>query len=105
MTKTEEIVTKLSKDFHILKRGVEGNGTPKGSLSGRIDDLEKCYELTNDRLLVVENYPCKDGCLFKENEEENEEMKNRKRSFRIADIANYIQLAALSLIIYGMFIL
>ena len=103
MTETERIVTKLSKDFHVLKKTVEGNGTIKGSILGRVDELELHCESANKRLVIVESYPCKDGCLFEVNEREEEDMNNRKRTFRIADIANYIQLAVLFLIVYGMF--
>ena len=55
------------------------------------------------RIEAVENYPCKDGCLFEKKEQEDDDMQDKKKSIRAIDIANYIQLAALFLIIYGMF--
>lgn len=55
------------------------------------------------RIEAVENYPCKDGCLFEKKEQEEGDMQDKKRSFRIGDIANYIQLAVLFFIVYGIF--
>jgi hypothetical protein len=104
MTKAEEIVTKVSRDLQQLIQLVKGNGTVKGSVLGRIDELEVHSDSYNERLLVVEAFPCSDGCLFEGHINKEEEVQNRKRTFRISDVANYIQLAVLLLIVYGMFL-
>ena len=103
MTEAEKIVTKVSRDFAILKQFVQGNGSKEGSLSGRIDVLEIRSKKTVARLEIIEEYPCKDGCLYEKRQQEEENLEARKRNFRIGDLANMIQLAVLLLIVYGMF--
>ncbi len=103
MTESERIVTKVSRDFAILKQFVQGNGSKEGCLAERVSILEIRSKKILERVEVVENYPCKDGCLFEKKEQEDEEMTDRKRNFRIGDLANIIQLAVLCLIVYGRF--
>lgn len=103
MTKTEEIVTKLSKDFHVLKKAVEGNGDKRGSIIGRLSDLEDSHKTIIDKLTIMEGKPCREPCIFEEWKEAEDKLKDKKRTFRSGDIANYIELAVLFLIAYGMF--
>ena len=72
-------------------------------VSNGIMSADKRIVDNTKRLEIVEDYPCKDGCLFEKNEQEAEEMQVKRRNFRIGDLANYIQLAVLLLIVYGMF--
>lgn len=104
MTKTEEIVTKLSRDFQKLNQLVRGNGDIKGSLLGRLNELESDFKTILQRLDEIAKKPCREPCIFEEWQTQEEDMRAKKRTFRIGDIANYIQLAVLLLIAYGMFI-
>ena len=104
MTKAEEIVTKVSRDLQQLIQLVKGNGTVKGSVLGRIDELESQYTGQHIRLAVIENYPCKDGCLYEAKEQEEENMKSRSRGWRIGDIANIIQTLLLIVTMIGIYI-
>ncbi len=104
MDDAEKIATKVSRDLQQLIQLVKGNGTKKGSIVGRLDALETQNDTIVDRLVTVENYPCKNGCVFEEYEQEAEEMREKKRTWRVGDVANYIQLAVLFLIVYGMFV-
>ncbi len=72
-------------------------------VSNGIMSADKRIVHNTNRIEVVENYPCKNGCIFEENEKEENEMQSRRRNFRIGDLANFIQLAVLALIVYGMF--
>lgn len=103
MNEAERIATKVSEDLAALKQFVQGNGSKEGSLANKISILEIRSKKTAARLDIVEEYPCKDGCLFEKNQQEAEELETKRRNFRIADITNYIQLAVLLLIVYGMF--
>ena len=96
MTESEKIITALSRDFHQLRQLMIGNGTKKGSVLGRLEDIEKIV----DR---IEKKPERE-CIFLKYKEQQKENIIRKKSFRIGDIANIIQLAMLFLIIYEMFI-
>ena len=99
MTETEKIVTKLSKDFHVLKHAVEGNGTIEGSIIGRLSVLENNHKLILEKLDIIESKPCRTPCIF----EEAEKMKEKRKAFRSADIANWIAVAGLAyLIIAGL---
>ena len=104
MTKAEEIVTKVSRDLQQLIQLVKGNGTVKGSVLGRIDELEVHSASYNERLLVIEAFPCRDGCLFKDHIHEEEEMKSRERGWRVGDIANVIQTLLLIVTMIGIYI-
>jgi len=101
MTEAEQIVTKLSKDFAILRQFVQGNGSKEGCLAERVSILEIRSKKISTKIGAM---PCIDGCLFEKSEAEEDDMKEAKRGFRIGDIANLIQLAVLFLIVYGMFI-
>ena len=72
-------------------------------LDNGIKSADKRVVDNTARIEVVENYPCKDGCLFLDHEKTEEDVRLQKRTFRIGDIANYIQLAVLLLIAWGMF--
>ena len=72
-------------------------------LDNGIKSADKRIVDNTERIEKIEDYPCRDGCLFIVNEEKEAGMRTQKRSFRIGDIANYIQLAVLLLIVYGMF--
>lgn len=104
MTKAEEIATKVSRDLQSLTRLVTGNGTVEGSIVGRLKALEDDIKEILKRLNEIETRPCREPCIYEVAIEREEEMQENKRSWRIGDVANYIQLAVLFLIAYGMFI-
>jgi len=104
VTKTEESVIRLSHDFQKLNQLVRGNGADKGSILGRLKELESDFKIILHRLDEIAKKPCREPCIFEEWQTQEEDMRAKKRSFRIGDIANYIQLAVLLLIAYGMFI-
>ena len=89
MTEAENIVTKVSRDLQQLNQIVKGNGTKKGSVLGRLDDIEETTKEISTKLnpLVEEHI-----------------MREKKRSWRIGDLANFIQLVVLVLLAWGMFV-
>ena len=91
MTESEKILTAVSRDFHQLKQLVVGNGTKKGSIMGRLEDIEETAKR-------IENKPESECYFFKWKAEQD-----KKRNFRIGDFANIIQVGMLLLIIYEMF--
>lgn len=95
MTKTEEIVTKISRDFQKLNQLVRGNGTIEGSVIGRLKVLEDRDEKILEKLDILTDKPCRTPCIF----EEAEKVKEKRKAFRSADIANWLALAALVYII------
>ena len=103
MTKAEEIITKVSRDFQKLDQLVRGNGTITGSILGRLQVLEDRDEKILTKLDEMSGKPCREPCNFEEWQSQEEDMRVKKRTFRIGDVANYIQLAVLLLLAYGMF--
>lgn len=104
MTKAEEIATKVSGDFQKLNQLVRGNGDLKGSILGRLNELEGDFKIILERLDKIADTPCREPCVFEVWKDQEDEMKDKKRTYRIGDIANYIQLAVMILLVYGMFI-
>ena len=103
MTKTEEIVTKVSRDFQKLNQLVRGNGTIEGSVLGRLKVLEERDEKILEKLDIITNKPCREPCIFEAWQEKDDKMKEKRRAFRSADIANWIAVAGLAyLIIAGL---
>ncbi len=100
MTKAEEIVTKVSRDLQKLTQLVTGNGTVEGSVMHRIKVLEARDVEILEKIDVAMNRPC----FYKEAMEEEISMKEKRRTFRIGDIANIIQLILLFFLVYEMFI-
>lgn len=99
MTKTEEIVTKISRDFQKLNQLVRGNGSLEGSVMGRLKVLEDRDEKILEKLEEIAKKPCRTPCIF----EEAEKVKEKRKAFRSADIANWIAVAGLAyLIIVGL---
>ncbi len=88
MTETEVIITKLSKDFHVLKKSVEGNGSQKGSIIGRLAELEDNYKLIIKKLNILELKPCREPCIFETWKKKDEKMKEKRRNFRSGDVAD-----------------
>ena len=103
MNDAETIVTELSRDFHRLKQLVEGNGSKEGSLAWRLSELEKNYKLIMRKLDKIAARPCRDPCLWETWRKKEEQMREKRRTWRIGDIANYIQLLVLLLMAYGIF--
>jgi len=99
MTEAERIVTKLSKDFNRLDQLVQGNGSIKGSVMGRLDDLENRDNLILEKLDIIESRPCREPCIFEEWKEKDDQMKEKRRAFRSADIANWLTVIGLLYII------
>lgn len=95
MTKAEEIVTKISRDFQKLNQLVRGNGTIAGSVLGRLAVLEDRDEKILEKLEEISSKPCREPCIF----EESEKMKEKRRAFRSADIANWLTVIGLVYII------
>lgn len=91
MTDVEKIVTKLSVDHHELKQLVKGNGTIDGSVIGRIKVLETTREGVLSKIDAIETKPCRTPCIFEEYQKKEKEVEDKKRSYRIGDIANVIQ--------------
>ena len=103
MNEAERIVTKVSRDFQKLDQLVRGNGTKKGSVLGRLDELEDQNKEILRLLEEIKDRPCREPCLWEEHMKKEEAMREKKRTWRIGDIANYIQLAMLILLVYGFF--
>ena len=104
MTEAERIATKLSKDFTRLDQLVQGNGTKEGSIVARLREIEIHQETTDKRLIIVESFPCKDGCLFEYHKEKEDQVEDKTKNNRRGDIANYIQIAMLAVAIVMMYI-
>ena len=103
MNEAERIVTKVSRDFQKLDQLVRGNGTKKGSVLGRLDELEEQMKKILDLLEEIKVRPCREPCLWEEHVREEEEMREKRRNWRIGDVANYIQFLMLLILIYGIF--
>ena len=103
MNEAERIVTKVSRDLQTLSQLVKGNGTKKGSVIGRLEELEENNVKILELLEEIKGRPCREPCLWEEHVKKEEEMREKKRNWRIGDIANYIQLAVLLLMAYGVF--
>lgn len=103
MNEAERIVTKVSRDFQKLDQLVRGNGTKKGSIIGRLEELEDLSATILQKLEEIKNRPCREPCLWQEHVRQEEEMREKRRNWRIGDVANYIQLAMLIILIYGLF--
>lgn len=104
MTKSEIIITKVSRDLQKLTQLVTGNGHIEGSIIGRIKVLEERDAEILVKLDDIMSRPCREPCIYTEAMEKEDALKQKHRNFRIGDIANVIQLAVLCLIVYGMFI-
>ena len=100
MTEAEKIVTKVSRDLHKLTQLVTGNGSPEGSVMYRIKQLE----LMDQEILEKIDSAVSRPCIYKEAMEREDSVKQKRRTFRIGDIANIIQLALLCLVVYSIFI-
>ena len=101
MTEAEKIVTKVSRDLQKLTQLVTGNSvTIEGSMMHRIKLLENMDLEILEKIDKAINRPC----LYKKAIEEELSMKEKRKTFRIGDIANLIQLVLLFLVVYGLFI-
>ena len=72
-------------------------------VSNGILSADKRIVDNTNRIEKLEELPDPELCLFEKYRLSEERMKDKKRSWRIADLANYIQLVLLFLVVYGMF--
>jgi len=100
LNEAEKIATKVSRDFQKLNQLVVGNGSKSGSVIGRLESLETAVK---DIIHQIETHTCIPGCQWQRYMEREEEMKEKRRNWRIGDVANYVQLVMLLLLIYGLF--
>ncbi len=100
MDDAERIVTELSRDFHKLRQIVEGNGDKSNALTSRV----RRNEVSITKIIKkLDEHPCIPGCQWRKYMEEEKAMRDKRRGWRIGDIANYLQLAIMLIMLYGLY--